>query len=96
MLHNARIKFDELNAWRRKTFIQHPASVGETYWSHMRASLSYSWRLYVLSFRAVVHALVPSAHIDSTSKGTMRLATELFGHSERVRRKKTRKQQMGL
>ena len=43
----------------RRLFIEHPASLGETYPEHMRASLSYAVPLLGAALAAFVHALLP-------------------------------------
>ena len=43
----------------RRLFIAHPASLGETYPEHMRASLSYAVPLLGAALAAFVHALLP-------------------------------------
>lgn len=40
-------------------FTKHPASLGETYFEHMRASLSYAVPLLGASMAAFVHAIFP-------------------------------------
>ncbi len=43
----------------RRLFIDHPASLGETYPEHMRASLSYAVPLLGAALAAFVHAALP-------------------------------------
>jgi hypothetical protein len=40
-------------------FLEHPRSVGQTYWQHMRTALSFAWRLAIAMVCVAVHALVP-------------------------------------
>lgn len=43
----------------RKLFTEHPASVGETYFQHMRAAGSFSISLFAAALCCAVHALLP-------------------------------------
>jgi hypothetical protein len=43
----------------RWSFTKHPASVGETYWQHMRAATRFGLRLAWAAFACLVHALLP-------------------------------------
>lgn len=43
-----------------KTFIEHPASVDETYFEHMAFAAGFSFRLFRAAFAALLHAFVPS------------------------------------
>ena len=40
-------------------FVEHPASVGETYWQHMAFALRFSGTLFCAAFAALVHAAIP-------------------------------------
>jgi hypothetical protein len=42
-----------------KMFIDHPASVGETYFGHMAFAAWFSSRLFMAAFAAVIHAFLP-------------------------------------
>ena len=44
----------------RTFFIEHPASVGETYLEHLYRALKVAWRLIGASAACVIHALVPA------------------------------------
>ncbi|MBA2675926.1 DUF6356 family protein [Ramlibacter sp.] len=43
----------------QRAFVDHPQSVGESYWQHMRASLSFAGPLLLGGFAALVHAVFP-------------------------------------
>jgi len=45
--------------WFSSWFIDHPRSVGETYFEHQRIALSFAKTLAIASFCCAVHALVP-------------------------------------
>lgn len=40
-------------------FIDHPASVGETYFGHMAFAAWFSSRLFMAAFAALIHAFLP-------------------------------------
>ena len=42
-----------------RLFTEHPNSVDETYWQHMRFAGGFSVRLFAAAFAALVHALLP-------------------------------------
>ncbi len=52
----------------------HPRDVCMTYMTHMKLSLYFSYRLFVGSMKAFVHAFIPDVYITSTSD----LSTELY------------------
>jgi hypothetical protein len=41
-------------------FLDHPASVDETFWQHFRFALTFSFWLFVAAFAALIHALIPA------------------------------------
>ena len=43
-------------------FVEHPASVDETYWQHFRVALGFSGVLFATALAALIHALVPALH----------------------------------
>jgi len=43
----------------RRLFLDHPTSVQETYWQHMRVAASFGWAMAKASAACFVHALVP-------------------------------------
>ena len=44
----------------RKIFLDHPASVGESYGEHAVFAASVGWTMFVGSFACFVHAVVPA------------------------------------
>lgn len=42
-----------------KLFLDHPATVGETYFGHMAFAAWFSSRLFAAAFAAIVHAFLP-------------------------------------
>ena len=49
-------------------FTEHPATVGETYWQHMGMALSFSGRMAVGAFVALVHAFLPFLFVKTGSQ----------------------------
>ena len=42
-----------------KAFLQHPASVDESYLEHMAFATGFSLRLFRAAFAALIHAIIP-------------------------------------
>lgn len=42
-----------------RDFVEHPRSVGENYFQHLRSALGFSWRLAAAAFCCAAHALLP-------------------------------------
>lgn len=55
-------------------FRDHPASVGETYFGHMRFAFRFSGKLFVAAGAALVHAIIPPLCETTAS----RKVTELY------------------
>ncbi|MEO1330884.1 MAG: DUF6356 family protein [Pseudomonadota bacterium] len=53
--------------WRR-TFLDHPQSVDETYLEHLRFAGWFAGRLFAAGAAAAVHALIPSLFPDTASR----------------------------
>ena len=51
-------------------FTEHPASVGETYFEHLRAASGFSLRLIVAGLACFIHGLLPFLFV-STGKKTL-------------------------
>ena len=51
----------------RKLFLDHPASVQETYLEHSRFAFGFSAQLFGAAFAALVHALVPALYEKTAS-----------------------------
>ncbi len=62
----------------RKAFLDHPASVDETYLEHARVSSHYGRELAKASMKAFVHALVPGLCCTSASTTIKSLHSELM------------------
>lgn len=60
-----------------RLFLNHPATVGETYLQHMRASLGVAGRLAQASSKCVVHAIVPGLCKTAGSDAILKLHAEV-------------------
>ncbi|MGI9596720.1 MAG: DUF6356 family protein [Acidimicrobiales bacterium] len=65
----------------RKAFIDHPASVEETYFEHFGVAMHYARELAGASAKAMMHALVPGMCCTSASDKIKQLHGEVTtGH----------------
>ena len=58
-------------------FTDHPATVNETYFGHMRFALSFAGWLGVAAFAALIHALIPAACETTASRILLRLLAKM-------------------
>ena len=52
-------------------FLDHPATVNETYFQHMRFALGFSFWLVVAGMAALAHAVIPAV-CETTASGILR------------------------
>jgi hypothetical protein len=64
----------KLRCW----FIDHPASVNETYWQHCRTALGFSGSLFRASTACLVHALIPHWFTTAASRRVDELYRRMF------------------
>lgn len=57
----------------RKLLVEHPASVGESYFVHMRHSLAFAGAMLAAGLACLVHALIPGLHRTTGSDTVRRL-----------------------
>ncbi|MGI4878407.1 MAG: DUF6356 family protein [Janthinobacterium lividum] len=62
----------------KRLMTDHPASVGETYLEHMRASLGVAAQLAAAAAGCVVHAVVPGWCTRTGSTAVLRLYAEIY------------------
>jgi hypothetical protein len=60
-----------------KSFKDHPATAGETYWQHLCFTLRVAGRFFFLGFVSVVHGLLPFMFCR-TSSNHIREIAEIF------------------
>ena len=58
-------------------FLDHPATVNETYFQHMRFALGFAFWLVVAGLAALVHALIPAACETTASRILRRLVAKM-------------------
>ena len=51
----------------RKAFTEHPASVGETYFQHLRHANSFGIRMVIGGFACMLHGLLPFLFVKTGS-----------------------------
>lgn len=60
-----------------RSFKAHPASVGESYFGHMRFALGSSARLFTLAAAALIHAFIPAWFETTASDQIKAMAKEM-------------------
>jgi hypothetical protein len=68
----------------RHAFTAHPRDAGETYWQHMRVSLSFAGPLLLAGFAALVHALLPFLLVRTGSGIVARLHERMVRNRARA------------
>lgn len=61
----------------QKIFLDHPRSVGETYYQHFFAAARYGFKLTAAGMACLIHAAIPSCHRDTASGVVINMAREL-------------------
>ncbi len=61
-----------------RLLFEHPRTVGETYFEHMRASLGTAGKLALAAGACVVHAVVPSLCTTTGSSMVLKLHGEIY------------------
>jgi len=57
-----------------RVFLDHPRSVDETYFQHLRFAAKFSFKLFFAAFAALLHAFIPAA----CEKTASRLIAEMY------------------
>ena len=60
-----------------KLFIEHPRTVGESYFEHLAAAFTIAWRLFAAAVKCVVHGLVPGLYKTAGSDAILTMAREI-------------------
>jgi hypothetical protein len=63
----------EVNTMLKRLFVDHPSSVGETYFEHQRRALGFAGAMFLGSVACFVHSLVPAAFTSTASRTISRL-----------------------
>ena len=70
----------------RHAFTEHPRSVGENYWQHMRASLSFAGPMLLGALACLAHAFFPFLLARTGSGIVARLHERMVRHRVRTDR----------
>ncbi len=60
-----------------RAFHDHPASVDETYFGHMRFAFGFAGTLFLAAFAALIHAVIPPLCETTASRAVKRLHVRL-------------------
>ena len=60
-----------------RLFTDHPASVNESYWGHMRFALSFSFWMALAAMAALVHAFLPALCETTASRILKRMQAKM-------------------
>ncbi len=63
-----------------KAFTEHPASVGENYFQHMRSSFSFGTKMFLNSFACFAHGLFPFICTSRGSQAISDLHDRMIAH----------------
>jgi hypothetical protein len=61
----------------RRLFVDHPRSLGESYWEHQTRALSFGSQLVAAGAACMIHALIPAAFARTASDAVRRLHLQL-------------------
>ena len=70
----------------KRLFIEHPASVGESYPEHMAQAASFALRLFLASLACLVHALLPFLFVRTGSAAIAELHDRMVVNRRRQNR----------
>jgi hypothetical protein len=60
-----------------KWFLDHPHSLGETYWQHQRRALHFGFSMITAGTACLLHALVPAVFVRTASSRVLDLYDEM-------------------
>ena len=66
-----------------RPFIEHPATVGETWGEHALGAWGFAWRLQVAALAALVHAVLPWLCVKTASSMITSLHSKMLAHRVR-------------
>jgi hypothetical protein len=73
-----------MDTWRR-LFVEHPASVGETYIGHMQSAFSFGSRMLAAGCACILHGVLPFCCVKTGSSTVRHLHDEMITHRSRER-----------
>ena len=63
------------------SIFSHPNNNCMTYIEHFRLSMSFSKKLFVSSWKAMIHAFIPSLYITSTTSTILEIQNDILKNS---------------
>ncbi|MGH8251910.1 MAG: DUF6356 family protein [Steroidobacteraceae bacterium] len=72
-----------MNVWQR-LFIEHPASVRESYWQHMASATGFGIRMVFGGLVCLIHAVVPAIGSATASDMITRLYERMVMNRRRL------------
>ncbi|MGJ8561405.1 MAG: DUF6356 family protein [Litorimonas sp.] len=66
-----------------KTFTEHPASVGETYFQHMRTSFGFGTKMLVSGVGCFLHGIFPFLCVKTGSETITTLHNRMVTHRDK-------------
>lgn len=69
----------------KHVFIDHPASVGETYIQHLRSAAGFSCTMMAAAACCLIHALVPALFKTTARDTVLRLHDRIITNRSRLR-----------
>lgn len=70
-----------------RVFVEHPASVGESWGQHAWSAWGFAWRLQVAALAALAHAILPFLFVRTASKLVIGLHDRMVTHRVRAGRR---------
>ncbi|MGI8841985.1 MAG: DUF6356 family protein [Caulobacteraceae bacterium] len=67
----------------RRLFVDHPASMGESYLEHQGVALSFAGRLAAAAGACAIHALIPGLFVTAASRAVGELNDRLIAGGRR-------------
>ena len=64
----------------KRLFVEHPRSVGETYFEHLLQALKFGSTMVLAGTACMLHALVPAFFISTGSNAVTRLHDQMVLH----------------
>ena len=61
------------------SYFAHPNNMRMTYYRHFFVSFRYSTKLFIGSIKALIHAIIPSLYVTSTTELVLQLNSDLLG-----------------
>ena len=66
-----------------QAFTKHPASVGESYWQHLRVSFGFGGKMLVAGFGCILHGLFPFICTKTGSNTILTLHERMVTHRDK-------------